>query len=64
MGYPKQVLDDIQGMDLTKPYSTTAAIMQSSGKGKSRLVDEMAKLVFTIPFNSFCGRLTIATTQY
>lgn len=34
-----------------KPYSNQIAIVQSSGTGKSRMVHEQAKLVFTIPFN-------------
>ncbi|KAH9926363.1 hypothetical protein B0H21DRAFT_764196 [Amylocystis lapponica] len=33
------------------PYTNTVSIIQSSGTGKSRMVDEQAKLVFTIPFN-------------
>ncbi|KDQ14213.1 hypothetical protein BOTBODRAFT_175000 [Botryobasidium botryosum FD-172 SS1] len=32
-------------------YSNTVAITQSSGAGKSRMVDEQAKFAFTIPFN-------------
>ena len=32
-------------------YQNTAAIIQSSGYGKSRTVDEMATLVPTIPMN-------------
>lgn len=32
-------------------YSNTAAVIQSSGGGKSRMVDEQAELVFTIPLN-------------
>ncbi|PCH39715.1 hypothetical protein WOLCODRAFT_97721 [Wolfiporia cocos MD-104 SS10] len=31
-------------------YANTLPIIQSSGTGKSRTVDEMAKLIFTIPF--------------
>lgn len=38
-------------MDLNGFYSNTVAIVQSSGTGKSRLVDELAKLIFTIPIN-------------
>lgn len=34
-----------------KYYANTAAFINSSGTGKSRLVDQMATLVFTIPFN-------------
>ncbi|KAF5373422.1 hypothetical protein D9615_009451 [Tricholomella constricta] len=33
------------------PYSNQITIVQSSGTGKSRMVHEQAKLVFTIPFN-------------
>lgn len=32
-------------------YSNSAAIIQSSGSGKSRMVDKLAELVFTVPFN-------------
>ncbi|KAI5118289.1 hypothetical protein M0805_003243 [Coniferiporia weirii] len=32
-----------------KPYSTITPIVQSSGMGKSRTVDELAKIIFTIP---------------
>ena len=32
-------------------YTNTAAILQSSGFGKSRMLDEMASLVFTLPLN-------------
>ena len=32
-------------------YSNHASIIQSSGSGKSRLIDEVAKVIFTIPFN-------------
>jgi hypothetical protein len=45
------LLENINAMSHTKPYSNTVVITQSSGTGKSRLVDEQAKLVFTIPFN-------------
>ena len=31
-------------------YANFVPIVQSSGMGKSRLVDETAKLIFTIPF--------------
>ena len=40
--------------DQSKPewqYVGHTSIVQSSGSGKSRLVDEMAKSIFTIPFN-------------
>jgi hypothetical protein len=32
-------------------YMNQASIIQSSGSGKSRLVDEVARNIFTIPFN-------------
>src|SRR5260370_38648064 len=32
-------------------YSSTGSIIQSSGYGKSRMVNEMANRVFTLPFN-------------
>jgi hypothetical protein len=31
-------------------YTNFVPVIQSSGMGKSRLVDETAKLIFTIPF--------------
>lgn len=47
----QDLLDNINAMDRTLLHSNTAPIIQSSGTGKSRTVDEQAKLVFTIPFN-------------
>ncbi|KAH9949216.1 hypothetical protein B0H21DRAFT_820225 [Amylocystis lapponica] len=41
----------INKMPRNLAYQSMAAIVQSSGTGKSRLVDEQAKLVFTLPFN-------------
>lgn len=32
-------------------YANMLPIIQSSGTGKSRMVDELAKCAFTIPFN-------------
>lgn len=32
-------------------FNNTVMIVQSSGTGKSRMVDEAARLVFTLPFN-------------
>jgi hypothetical protein len=32
-------------------YSNSVSIIQSSGFGKSRMVDELAQLVFTLPIN-------------
>ena len=43
--------DSINNMDRSKLYSNTVAIVQSSGTGKSRMVDELARYVFAIPFN-------------
>jgi len=40
-------LQNTKGRD----YAHVLAIVQSSGYGKSRLVNELAKLVFTIPIN-------------
>ncbi|CAE6457996.1 unnamed protein product, partial [Rhizoctonia solani] len=34
-----------------KPYMKTISVVQSSGMGKSRMVDEAASLLFTIPAN-------------
>lgn len=38
-------------MDRKTDQSNYASVIQSSGTGKSRMVDEAAKLVFTIPLN-------------
>ena len=32
-------------------YRTHASMIQSSGSGKSRLIDMVAETIFTIPFN-------------
>ncbi|CCL99239.1 uncharacterized protein FIBRA_01254 [Fibroporia radiculosa] len=49
------LLHSIQNMmELLKPdhfYANHLPIIQSSGTGKSRMVDELARLIFTIPFN-------------
>ncbi|KAF8124075.1 hypothetical protein EV363DRAFT_1586969 [Boletus edulis] len=45
------MLNNINAMDRSTPLANSVALIQSSGTGKSRMVDEMAKLVFTIPFN-------------
>lgn len=47
----KLLLKNINDLDRGLFYSNTTSIIQSSGTGKSRMVDEQAKLVFTIPFN-------------
>lgn len=36
-------------------YSNFVPIVQSSGMGKSRMVDEAAKMIFTLPFNLRSG---------
>lgn len=43
--------DQINALKTTGHYSRFNVIIQSSGTGKSRTVDEMAKIVFTLPFN-------------
>lgn len=45
------LINNIIRDDRTKDYSNTGIILQSSGYGKSRTVDEAAKLVTTIPMN-------------
>ncbi|CAA7263721.1 unnamed protein product [Cyclocybe aegerita] len=45
------LLSNIESDPRRSPYCNTGAIIQSSGYGKSRTVDELAKLVFTIPMN-------------
>ncbi|KAH9475813.1 hypothetical protein JR316_0011373 [Psilocybe cubensis] len=45
------LLTNIRESIAYNPYENTSAIIQSSGFGKSRTVDEMAKLVATIPMN-------------
>ncbi|KAF8433727.1 hypothetical protein L210DRAFT_2696897 [Boletus edulis BED1] len=49
--YHQIMLNNINAMDRSTPLANSVALIQSSGTGKSRMVDEMAKLVFTIPFN-------------
>src|SRR5260370_32083550 len=49
--YDKILLDNIISMPRTQPYSSTVSIIQSSGYGKSRMVNEMANRVFALPFN-------------
>ena len=54
-GYPRLLLNNIRNMSKhwqpVQPYAKQVAIIQSSGTGKSRLVHELSKLIFTIPFN-------------
>ena len=45
------MLNNICALKKTKPYGNQISIIQNSGYGKSRMVHEQAKLVFTIPFN-------------
>ena len=46
----KSALDEMNERRDEKLYANFVPIIQSSGMGKSRLVDETAKLIFTIPF--------------
>jgi hypothetical protein len=46
----KSGLDDMNESRGDMLYANFVPIVQSSGMGKSRLVDETAKLIFTIPF--------------
>ena len=54
-GYPRLLLNNIRNMSKhwqpVQPYAKQVAIIQSSGTGKSRMVHELSKLIFTIPFN-------------
>ena len=45
-----RLYENINDMDRSKHYSNTVAIVQSSGAGKSRMVDMQATVVFTLPF--------------
>jgi len=36
---------------INQPYTNQISIIQSSGTGKSRTVDELAKKLYTFPFN-------------
>lgn len=52
--YHERPRDRIQNLHSDRPYSdfsNTVAVMQSAGTGKSRMVDEMATLIFTLPVN-------------
>lgn len=64
--------ENINGFIRDKAHSNSVAIVQSSGTGKSRMIDEMAKLVYTIPFNlrapsetsgTFCGPFHATLTR-
>lgn len=50
-GLLKCCLDEMNGRRGKDNYRNATSIVQSSGTGKSRAVDEVAKKVFTIPFN-------------
>ena len=45
------MLRGINDLERSTSFTNSIALIQSSGCGKSRMVDEMAKLVFTIPIN-------------
>jgi hypothetical protein len=47
----KYLNTDFKGLSSRKAYWNQVAIVQSSGTGKSRMVHELSKLVFTIPLN-------------
>jgi hypothetical protein len=52
--YHELLADTINEMNrtrMTNPYANFLPIIQSSGTGKSRTVHELARLLFTIPFN-------------
>jgi hypothetical protein len=45
------MLNNICALKKWEYYGNQISIIQSSGYGKSRMVHEQAKLVFTLPFN-------------
>ncbi|KAJ3886351.1 hypothetical protein GG344DRAFT_69746 [Lentinula edodes] len=49
--HDKLLLQNMDSSQSPESYGNVAAIVQSSGFGKSRTVDEIAKQVFTIPMN-------------
>ncbi|KAJ3882527.1 hypothetical protein F5051DRAFT_500426 [Lentinula edodes] len=49
--HDKLLLHNMDSSQSPESYGNVAAIVQSSGFGKSRTVDEIAKQVFTIPMN-------------
>lgn len=49
--YHATMLKSINAMERCYTLANCITVVQSSGCGKSRMVDEMAKLVFTIPIN-------------
>ena len=46
------------------PYRNVLPVYQSSGMGKSRTVDELAKMVFTIPICLSKGSLNSFTLSF
>ena len=46
-----QALHEMNTTQPRQPYDNFVSIIQSSGTGKSRLVHETAKVIFTLPFN-------------
>ncbi|KAF8648748.1 hypothetical protein AX16_006189 [Volvariella volvacea WC 439] len=54
LAYHAMLLVNLRRMHLSnwgKPYGNFVSFVQGSGTGKSRMVDEMANLVFTLPLN-------------
>lgn len=45
-----------------RPYALSLPVIQSSGTGKSRMVEEAAKLIFAIPIN-VCRREALALSE-
>jgi len=46
-----KAITEMNALSYGKSYANFAPIVQSSGTGKSRLVDQVAVSIFTIPFN-------------
>jgi hypothetical protein len=49
--YATIMLNNVDDLPRSQDYPNCIPLIQSSGYGKSRLMDELAKLVFTIPLN-------------
>ncbi|KAG9080407.1 hypothetical protein FRC06_006625, partial [Ceratobasidium sp. 370] len=47
----RKAIDQMNAQRADKDYANFLPIIQSSGMGKSRTVDELARQVFTLPFN-------------
>ena len=45
------MLNNVNALPRSHAHPNCISLIQSSGYGKSRLMDELAKLVFTIPLN-------------